>query len=183
MPFTAAAPEAAPLARTVRYIEPGQDGQLRIVYDEVRRRELAGRLDERMVRDLLVAAASSQGDPGLRVDSVEYLSRRGERQEIRRTLIRALEGDANEGVRVKALEALRPYAGESDVRQALSRVLLNDKSATVRTQAIDLLVNAGHDQSQLAGVLQELLQRESNSYIRQRGQSALRAMNASLETF
>lgn len=183
MPFPGARPEAAPLARTVRYIEPGQDGKVRIVFDEVSRRELAGRLDERQVRELLVSAASSQGDPALRVDSVEYLSRRGEREEIRKTLVRALEADPNEGVRLKALEALRPYASQADVRQSLSKVLLADQSATVRTQAIDLLVSAGHDQSELAGVLQELMLRESNSYIRQRGQSALRAMNASLETF
>jgi hypothetical protein len=70
-----------------------------------------------------------------------------------------------------------------DVRSALTKVLLADQSAAVRTQSIDLLVNTRRNESELAGVLQDMMRREQNTYIRQRGQSALRAMNASLETF
>ncbi len=169
--------------RNVRFIEPSSDGRVRIVYDEVSQKELAGRVDEKIVRDMLLAATRDPDDPGLRVDSVEYLKNRGERAEVRRAFVRALESDPNEGVRLKALEALKPYAAESDVRTALTKVLLADQSATVRTQTIDLLVNTRRNESELAGVLQDMMRREQNSYIRQRGQTALKAMNASLETF
>jgi hypothetical protein len=106
-----------------------------------------------------------------------------EHEDVRTALVRALETDGNEGVRLKALEALKPFAGHPAVRTALTRVLVADKSATVRTQTIDLLVNTRRDEPELAGVLQELMRREENSYIRQRSQTALKAMNASLETF
>jgi hypothetical protein len=169
--------------RNVRYIEPSADGQVRIVYDEVRQRELTGRVDDQGVRDMLLTATRDPEDPGLRVDSMEVLRRRVEHEDVRTALVRALETDGNEGVRLKALEALKPFAGHPGVRTALTRVLVADKSATVRTQTIDLLVNTRRDEPELAGVLQELMRREENAYIRQRSQTALKAMNASLETF
>jgi hypothetical protein len=51
----------------------------------------------------------------------------------------------------------------------------------VRTQAIDLLIRqSGPD---MVGVLQELVSREENNYVRLKCQKALREMNASVETF
>ncbi|HEU0122550.1 MAG TPA: HEAT repeat domain-containing protein [Bryobacteraceae bacterium] len=172
-----------PAAKNVRFIEAAEGGGVRIVYDEVRQKEMSGRVDDQRVREMLLAATRDPNDPALRVDSVEFLKNRGEREEVRTAFVRALTSDPNEGVRLKALEALKPYAGESDVRSALTKVLMADQSATVRTQTIDLLVNTRHDEGELAGVLQDLMRREQNSYIRQRSQTALRAMNASLETF
>jgi len=174
---------SAPTVRNVRFIEPSADGRVRIVYDEVNQKELAGRVDDRLVREMLLAATRDPDDPALRVDSVEYLKTRCEREEVRKAFVRALESDPNEGVRLKALEALKPYANESNVRTALTKVLITDQSSAVRTQTIDLLVNTQLDESELAGVLQHMMRREQNSYIRQRGQTALKAMNASLETF
>ncbi|MBI2689754.1 MAG: zf-HC2 domain-containing protein [Acidobacteria bacterium] len=174
---------SAPAARNVRFIEPSNDGRVRIVYDEVSQKEIAGRVDDRGIREMLLAATRDPDDAALRVDSVEFLKNRAEREEVRHAFVRALEGDPNEGVRLKALEALKPYARQPDVRTALTKVLIADQSANVRTQTIDLLVNTRRDESDLAGVLQEMMRREQNSYIRQRGQTALRAMNASLETF
>lgn len=174
---------AVPAVRNVRFIEPTSDGSVRIVFDEVNQRELAGRVDDRAIREMLLSATRDPDDPALRVDSVEYLKTRCEREEVRTAFVRALETDSNEGVRLKALEALKPYASEPGVRSALTKVLLADQSATVRTQTIDLLVNTRRNESELAGVLQDLMRREQNSYIRQRSQSALKAMNASLETF
>jgi hypothetical protein len=179
----ASATPSVPAVRNVRFIEPSADGRVRIVYDEVSQKELAGRVDDRIVREMLLAATRDPDDPALRVDSVEYLKTRCEREEVRKAFVRALESDPNEGVRLKALEALKAYAGQVEVRSALTKVLLADQSAAVRTQTIDLLVNTRRNEAELAGVLQDLMRREQNSYIRQRGQSALRAMNASLETF
>ena len=82
---------------------------------------------------------------------------------------------------MKALEALQPYAGDATSRQVLSQVLLRDDNAGVRTRAIDILIQTRHDD--MVELLQNLLEREDNSYIRYRSEEALRAMNASLETF
>lgn len=174
---------STPVARNVRFIEPGVNGAIRIGYDEVRQRSAEGRVDDRGIQELLLSAAANPDDPGLRVDSVEMLKSRVAREDVRGALIRALEADTNEGVRLKALEALKPYLGERDVRSALTRALVADQSPIIRTQAIDLLVASRPAQQELTGVLQDLMQREQNAYIRQKGQTALRAMNASLETF
>ncbi len=182
VPESATTPASASV-RNVRFIEPSSDGRVRIVYDEVSQKELAGRVDDRGIREMLLAATRDPDDPALRVDSVEYLKTRSAQEDVRKAFVRALESDPNEGVRLKALEALKPYASQKEVRSALTKVLLADQSATVRTQTIDLLVTTRRNESELAGVLQDMMRREQNTYIRQRGQTALRAMNASLETF
>ena len=63
----------------------------------------------------------------------------------------------------------------------LATVLLNDDNPGVRTQAIDLLVQS--KEPDVAGVLQELVRREDNNYVRSRSQRALNEMKASVGTF
>ena len=184
---------AEPGASRVRYVEPGSDGRIQIVLDETRQRVVSGRLDDQPIRALLLAAAKDPADPGLRTESVNILNTRAQSADIRDALIYALRRDQNAGVRLKALEGLRQYSQEPDVRSALAEVLLKDSNPGVRTQAIDLLtadsrgaVGAGGRQvvdRQVIGMLQELMHREDNSYIRDRCRRILEAMNASVETF
>jgi hypothetical protein len=71
------------------------------------------------------------------------------------------------------------------VRSALAQVLLSDSNPGLRTQAIDLLT-AGPSENldrQIVGTLQELMNRESNTYVRDRSQQVLEAMNASAQTY
>jgi plasmid stability protein len=79
------------------------------------------------------------------------------------------------------LDALKAHGGEADVRAALTQVLLADDNPGVRAQAIDLLVE--HKGAMTAGVLQEVVQKENNGYVRLRCQRALDEMNASVGTF
>ena len=51
----------------------------------------------------------------------------------------------------------------------------------MRTQAIDLLTSKR--EPELVGVLQEIMTRENNNYVRMKCQRALNEMNASVETF
>ena len=51
----------------------------------------------------------------------------------------------------------------------------------VRTQVIDLLVQRHSDA--MVGVLQELMEKEDNGYIRMRCQKVLQEMNASAEMY
>jgi hypothetical protein len=175
------AQEPAPAVSKVRLVDGGDAGNVRVLYDEVRQREVSGDLDDARIRRLLLAAASDPADPGLRVESIDLLSRRGSDDEVRRTMIEALTRDTNSGVRLKAIEALRPFAGQPETRQALAHVLLTDANPGVRTEAIDLLVQS--DAPDVAGVLQELMRSEENGYVRQRSQKALTAMKASVGTF
>jgi hypothetical protein len=170
-----------PVISKVRLVNPDETGQVRVQYDEVRQRELRGHLDDDRIRRLLLAAAADPADPGLRVDSIDILKNQTSDNEVRRALLNALRSDTNSGVRLKALDALRPYARDAETRQVLAQVLLTDDNPGVRTQAIDLLVQS--KDPDVAGVLQQLLHQEENSYVRSRSQKALNEMKASVGTF
>jgi len=170
-----------PAAARVRSIETGRAGQVQLMVEETRQRVLRGYLDDEVIRRLLIAAAKDPTDPGLRAESIGLLNSRGALPEVREVLLAALQYDSNPGVRLKALEGLRPYVSDPATRRALSHVLLFDDNPGVRTQAIDLMVQK--KSPEVAGVLQEVLRREDNNYVRFVTEKALRDMRASLETF
>ena len=172
---------AEPVTARVRYVEPDPAGGVQIVVDETRQRVLTGRLEDDSIRRLLLDAARDPADPGLRAESVDILKDNCETPEVREALLYVLQHDENPGVHLKALEGLKALTREPATRRALAKVLLNDNNPGVRTQAIDLLVE--QRQPELAGVLQQLLRKEDNSYVRERSQRALREMNASTEIF
>jgi hypothetical protein len=165
----------------VRYVEPSQSGKVQLVVEETRERVLSGNVDDQNIQNLLLAAARDPQDAGLRVESVDLLKSSRECPEVRGALLYALQHDSNPGVRLKALEGLKNSAADPQVRQVLTQVLLTDNNAGVRTQAIDLLIS--HKEDQMVGVLQELMRKEDNGYIRMRCQKALHEMNASVETY
>jgi HEAT repeat protein len=101
--------------------------------------------------------------------------------EVRKALIYSLQHDPNAGVRLKALDGLKQFAEQPDTRQVLTQVLLKDNNPGVRTQVIDVLVQRHTDA--MVGVLQELMEKEDNNYIRMRCQKLLQDMNASVETY
>ena len=172
---------AEPVATQVRYVEPSPAGGVRIVVDETRQRVLTGSLGDEQVRKLLLAAMRNPSDVGVRAESVDLLKSRPGSREVKDALLYTVENDPNDGVRLKALEGLRGYPGDAETRKALSRLLLHDRNPGIRSMAIDLLVDS--DTDDVVDTLQKLMQREENNSIRLRGQNALRAMNASVESF
>jgi hypothetical protein len=165
----------------VRYVEPLAPGRVQIVVDETHQRVLSGSLQDESIQRLLLAAAKDPSDPGLRVESVDLLKGDSQSAEIRQALVYALEHDPNAGVRLKALDGLKQFATEPDTRQVLTQVLLRDNNPGVRTQVIDLLTPQHNDS--MVGVLQELMEKEDNSYIRMQCKKMLQDMNASVETY
>jgi HEAT repeat protein len=170
-----------PIATRIRYIQPDSSGRMRIVVDETRQKVLTGGLDDERVLRTLLTAARDPEDPGLRGESIELLKARAASREVRGTLVFALRHDPNAGVRLRALEALRAYSTEPESRRALVDVLLADDNPGVRTQAVDLLTQ--QKDISVVPAFQRSLEREDNSYVRLRLQTALREMNASMETF
>ncbi len=176
-----AQPADSPVATRVRYLEPDGTGRINIVLEETRERRVSGALSDGGIRRLVLAAAQDQADPGLRVESMDLLRRDSSESEVRRALMAALVSDPNPGVRLKALEGLRQHSADPDVQRTLSQVLMRDDNAGLRAQAIDLLVE--HRRKDMVGVLQRLMQREENDYVRLRTQRVLAEMNASVDAF
>jgi len=165
----------------VRYVEPVGSGKVQIVLDETTQRTLSGSLDDENIRRLLMTAAKDPSDAGLRVESVDLLKNQPQSAEVRRALLYAVQHDPNAGVRLKALDGLRGFADDPETQQALLNVLVKDECAGVRTQVIDLLVQ--HHAPSMVGVLQEVMGKEDNGYVRLRCQRALHEMNASAESY
>ena len=165
---------------TVRSVRPDNSGRVQVVFDETRRREVSGGMDDQTIQKLLLAAAH-EDNPAVRVESVDLLKNRAASSEVRDALLNALAHDSNVGVRLKALEGLKPVADDPEVRKTLAQVLLTDDNPSVRVQAIDLLV--AHRDDSMVGVLQNLVQKEDNSYVRLKCEKALKEMNASIGTF
>jgi HEAT repeats/Putative zinc-finger len=170
-----------PMFSNVRSIEAGTAGKVQIAVDEVQRRVVTGSLAEPRIQELLLNAVREESNPGVRVESIGMLRNSADSEEVRRALIDAVSHDPNAGVRLKALEGLKPYTADASVRKTLADVLLKDDSAGVRVQAIDLLT-AHHDDS-IVGVLQDVMQREDDGYIRTRCRDLLQAMKASVGTY
>ena len=171
-----------PVTSRVRFVEPNASGKIQIVVEETRQRTLTGDMDDQQIQRLLLTAAQDPADPGLRVESMDLLKSRPEMVAIRGVMVRALQEDPNPGVRLKALEGLKGSVGNPEVRQALGRVLLMDRNPGVRIQVIDLFIQEKR-QPQTVGLLQELMRREDNGYIRMRCQKALHEMKASVDPF
>jgi hypothetical protein len=170
-----------PVASRVRYVEPDGSGRVEIIVEETRERVLTGNLQDEPIRTLLLAAARESVDPGVRVETMGLLNSQAQTSEVRHALLQALQHDPNAGVRLKALEGLRTVDEDPEIRNILTHVLLTDTNPGVRTQAVDLLTK--RREPSLAGVLQELMTKEDNNYVRLKCQKALREMNASVETF
>jgi hypothetical protein len=171
---------STPVAQKVRTVNRDAAGGVQLVVEETRQRTVRGNLTDEPIRALMVDTLRDP-DPGLRVEMIEMLKGQTESTDVRQALLFALQNDANVGVRLSALEGLKRFSGDPDTRKALAHVLLTDDNAGMRTTAIDLM--APQRERDFVGVMQELLHKEDNPYVRQRCQRALREMNASLETF
>jgi len=174
-------PGNSPVATRVRFLEADGAGRVNLVLEETRERKLSGSLGDEPIRNLVLAAAQDPADPGLRVESMELLRRESSASEVRRALMAALVSDSNPGVRMKAIEGLRGHAADPEVQRALAQVLMRDDNPGLRVQAIDLLVP--HPRKDMVGVLQDVMRREDNDYVRLRTQRVLSQMNASVDPF
>jgi anti-sigma factor RsiW len=164
-----AAPEGAPA------------GEVRIVLDETHRRVVSGRLDENNIQRLLLAAAHDENNPGVRVESVDILKSHSDSSEVRSLLLNRVVHDPNAGVRLKALDGLKQFTSDPEVRKVLAQVLLQDENPGVRIQVVDELTS--HADDNMVGMLQNVVQKEDNTYVRRRCEKALKDLNASVGTF
>ncbi len=150
---------------------PGTNN-LEIQYDTVVPQKVEGSLTDQRIQQLLLYAARNNNS-GVRVSSVEALSKKPEDSRIRESLKASLLYDPNPGVRLKALETLGPYVAEDiSVRDAVLEALQNDSNPGVRTEAIHLLQPVRAD-STVRAVLQQLAEKDRNDYIRRQSRRVL----------
>jgi anti-sigma factor RsiW len=172
---------AEPMFSNVKSVEPDASGNVRISVDEVQRHVVSGSLEDPRIQELLLNAVREEENPGVRVESIGILKNNAESEQVRRALIDVASHDPDAGVRLKALEGLKEFTTDPAVRETVANVLLGDNDPAVRVQAIDLLT-AHHDDS-MVGILQDVVQKEDDSYVRARCRKLLEAMKASVGTY
>jgi hypothetical protein len=172
---------SAGVMSSVRSVEPDASGRLVIAVDDIQRRVVSGGVNDVNVRRLLLAAARDESNPGVQVECVDALKKMAQSADVRAALLDAVQRDPSPGVRLKALEGLKGFTQDTEIRKALTAVLMNDANAGVRVEAIDLLV--AHRDDSMVGVLQNMVRKEDDGYVRVRLQKALQEMNASVGTF
>ncbi|MFI5088656.1 MAG: HEAT repeat domain-containing protein [Terriglobales bacterium] len=151
--------------------DPGSR-KVEIQYDTVQPEKVEGTIDDPRIQQLLLFAARSNYNAGVRMDSVDLLAQRPGERQVRDALIFALRYDANPGVRLKALDGLGPFVqSDTSVRNAVLEALLNDSNPGVRSEAIVLLKPLKADASVRQAFQQ--LSRDKSKFIRSESQRVL----------
>lgn len=152
--------------------DPGSR-KVEIQYDTMQPEKVEGTIDDPRIQQLLLFAARSNYNAGVRMDSVDLLAQRPEDRQVRDALIFALRYDNNPGVRLKALDGLGPYVqSDTAVRNAVLEALLNDSNPGVRSEAIVLLKSVKADAA-VRQALQQLSRQDKSKFIRSESQRVL----------
>ena len=146
--------------------DPNDPKIVHIKYDRLLPDQAQGSVDDPKIQQLLMFAAQSNRNAGVRIDSVNALAQNPDDAHVREMLIYSLRYDKNPGVRLKALDALRDYvASDTRVRDAVLDALLNDMNPGVRTEAISMLQSVKADTS-VRETLVALASRDKDNAIR-----------------
>lgn len=147
--------------------------QISVKYNTVSTQEAQGSLNDQRIQQLLLYAARNNYNSGVRMDSVDVLTRKPNDSQIREVLIDRLKQDSNPGVRLKVLDALGGFVkDDTEVRDAVLWALVNDTNAGVRTEAMRLIEPVKADGS-VRGVLMTLAAKDSSQYIRSQARTML----------
>jgi HEAT repeats/Putative zinc-finger len=147
--------------------------QINIKYSTVAPQEWQGPLNDQKTQQLLLYAARSNYNSGVRVDSVDLLAQRSGDLQVREALMYALQNDTNPGVRLKSLSALGNYVKtDTNVRDAVLRALVADDNSGVRIEALRLIEPVKADGS-VRGVLMALAAKDTSTYIKSQARTML----------
>src|SRR6202453_3015134 len=145
--------------------EPGSN-QVSIQYDTVSTQQTQGSLNDQRIQQLLLFAARNNYNSGVRMDSVDLLTKKPNVLQVRDALIYALRYDTNPGVRLKALDGLGGFVKDDvHVRDVVLEALVNDSNPGVRTEALHLIEPVKADGS-VRGVLLALAAKDQSPYIK-----------------
>ncbi len=152
--------------------EPGTN-QIDIKYDTVSTLETQGSMNDQRIQQLLLFAARNNYNSGVRMDSVDLLTKKPDVSQVRDALIYALRYDTNPGVRLKALDGLGSFVKDDvRVRDVVLEALVNDANPGVRTEALRLIEPVKADGS-VRGVLMTLASKDQSQYIKSQARTML----------
>ena len=147
-----------------------------VQYDKRLPESIQGSVSDPKVQDLLLYAAKSNENSGVRLNSVDALTSKADDPRVRETLTYALRYDSNPGVRLMALDGIGTYVRDDiRVRNAVLEALLNDSNLGVRGGALHALEPVRADSS-VRMALQQLAKDDPSEYIRTESTRMLASM-------
>jgi anti-sigma factor RsiW len=150
--------------------------EVKVQYDRVTPGTVQGSVSDPKVQDLLLYAAKSNENSGVRLNSVDALVDKTDDPRVRETLTYALRYDSNPGVRLHSLDGLTPFVKQDiRVRNAVLEALLNDSNLGVRSGALHSLESVKTDSS-VRMALQQLAKEDPSDYIRAESKRVLASM-------
>ena len=174
--LTASTPQEASIGGITSIEKEPGTGNVKVQYDKRLPESVQGSVSDPKVQDLLLYAARSNENSGVRLNSVDALSSKADDPRVRETLTYALRYDSNPGVRLMALDGLGPRVKDDiRVRNAVLEALLNDPNLGVRSGALHALDPVRADSS-VRMALQQLSQDDSSEYIRTESKRMLASM-------
>jgi len=169
----ATAPAEASISGITSIQRDPNTNQVKVQYDKVMPESAEGAVTDPKIQDLLLYAAKSNENSGVRLNSVDALKGKSDDPRVRETLTYSLRYDSNPGVRLQALEGLGPLVKDDiRVRNAVLEALLNDSNLGVRSGALHSLEPVKADSS-VRMALQQLAKEDPSEYIRHESQQLL----------
>jgi HEAT repeat protein len=146
---------------------------VQIKYDTLQPQTVTGSINDQKIQQLLLFAARNNTNSGIRLNSIDALTKQPEDSKVREALIASLRYDPNPGVRLKTLEALGPYVKDDVVvRNAMVEALLHDTNPGVRSLALQTLQPVKADSS-VRMALQYLSDKDKDQAIRRQSRAML----------
>jgi hypothetical protein len=166
----------APIAAIRGITQDPQNNTVQISYDKLVPDSAQGSMDDPKIRQLLLYAARANYNSGVRLESIDVLTKNPDDANIREALIYSLRYDKNPGVRLKSLESLRPFV-KSDVRvrNVMLEALSRDSCPGVRVGAIRSLTPVIADSS-VRETLAGLAAQDKNKFIRSESKRVLASL-------
>ena len=172
-PNISAVPTEASITGISSIVQQPGTNQISIKYNTLSTQEAQGSLNDDKIQQLLLYAARNNYNTGVRVDSVDLLSKSTGDMQVREALTYTLQNDTNPGVRLKSLDALGNYVkNDTNVRDAVLRALVNDTNSGVRIEALRLIEPVKADGS-VRGVLMALASKDQSTYIKSQARTLL----------
>jgi hypothetical protein len=161
----------------IREIQPiPGTNNVEIKYDTLTPRSTTGSMNDPAIQQLLVFASRNNVNSGIRLNSVDMLTKNPQDQKIREALVASLRYDTNPGVRLKSLEALGPYVKDDvTVRDAVVEALLHDGNPGVRSEALQILQPVKADGT-VRMALQFLADKDKDQAIRRQARAMVASM-------
>ncbi|MBN1300073.1 MAG: HEAT repeat domain-containing protein [Melioribacteraceae bacterium] len=159
------------------------DNRITVAFETVKPYSYTGTYGDEAIQRLLAAVITRSDNPGLKIQTVNKLSKKVDEniipdRAIKAALITSLKTDDNAGVRMAAFEALKKYPYDEELRDTYLYVLSHDDNSGLRVSAINALAGLRFEGIELdQKVKRELKQKtevERNQFIKNVAESLLR---------